>query len=97
MREQVWCVFQKLAGERCPTLSAVCASRDVADTMAERGRLEQAAAGDEGCEWSVSAWSVLDGELGEIENIEQISHVLDPMRDGVARPPEPGAAGEPAE
>ena len=31
MSQKVWCVFQKLPGESCPALSAVCVSREVAE------------------------------------------------------------------
>jgi hypothetical protein len=33
--------------------------------------------------WTVECWSVLDTEVGQINSIQQISDVMDPMRDGV--------------
>jgi hypothetical protein len=36
--------------------------------------------------WTVSRWDVLDGGMREIEQIQQISDVMDPMRDGVSVP-----------
>jgi hypothetical protein len=95
MHAQVWCVFQRLPDERCPTLAAVCVSRAVAERVADLGRQEHAGESGGASEWSVSAWTVLDSELSEMEEIGHISHVLDPMREGLALPPDGQGRGEP--
>jgi hypothetical protein len=85
--DTVWCVFQRLPGERCATLVAVCVSEAAAARVVELERGEQTD-DDAGTEWSVSAWSVLGEALDGVHDVTQISHVLDPMRVGLAVPPE---------
>lgn len=95
MAEQVWCVFHKLPHESCPTLSAVCRSPEVAEALVESSRRDAAADGDDGGEWRIHAWVVLDAEQErEVERAGQISHVLDPMREGTI-PPSDGASDNP--
>jgi hypothetical protein len=88
MAERVWCVFQKLPGERCPTLSAICASASTAAELVALSQREEESSGARRSEWSVTAWTVLRDEVAQIEDIDHISHVLDPMRDGLADPPD---------
>lgn len=90
MAETVWCVFQRLGGEGCPTLAAVCASRAAAERIV--------ALGGEGGDWTIGAWSVVREEGGEMEEIEEIgmmSDALDPWRAG-AQPPEGEGEGRSA-
>lgn len=75
MARTVWCVFQRLEGESCPTLAAVCGSRDVAERLVADGE------GEAG-EWTISAWSVVETELPDIQEIDQMSDALDPWRAG---------------
>jgi hypothetical protein len=92
MGDTVWCVFQKLPEEKCPTLSAVCRTRGVAEALVESSRREAKESGEPDGEWIVREWTVLDRKAErQAERIEQISHVLDPMRAGEAA----GAEGEP--
>lgn len=87
MGETVWCVFQKLPNEKCPTLSAVCRTHAVAEAVCESSRREAQGSGEPEGEWLIREWSVLDEEAErQAEEADQISHVLDPMRAGVAVP-----------
>lgn len=88
MTETVWCVFQKLPGDRCPSLSAICSSERAAQAMVEMNRREQQEMGEAEGEWSFSRWSVLDQEVQQLESADQISHVLGPMRGAIAIPPD---------
>jgi hypothetical protein len=86
MARTVWCVFQRLPTESCPLLSAVCASREVADALVRVSEKEEQEQGRPPSAWTISRWDVLEGGVEEIEEIQQISGVLDPMRDGVSVP-----------
>ena len=86
MPTMVWCVFQRLPEEKCPSLSAVCASAEIAEELVELNRREQRDAGEPEGEWTLSPWTVLDQKIGEVDEADRISHVLDPMRAGVAVP-----------
>lgn len=92
MDRTVWCVFQKLPDERCPSLAAVCGSREVAQQVVqlseEQERMQGVAVPSE---WTLGEWSVLQGEVGEIQDIQQMSHILDPQREGVLEPTGPDA------
>jgi hypothetical protein len=91
MNEQsVCCVFQRLPGERCPSLAAICATRAVADDLVRMSEDEERQQGKPASVWTVETWSVLDGEVAKIGDIQQISDVMDPMRDGVL----PESAGD---
>ena len=81
----VWCVFQRLPGEKCPSLAAVCRSRAVAEMVCESSRREAGDSGEPESEWSIAEWTVLDARTERrAERADQISHVLDPMRAGLA-------------
>jgi hypothetical protein len=82
----VWCVFERLPEERCPALTAVCASIEVAEELVELGRREKEADGEPPGEWTVTPWTVLDRQVARIDRADQISHVLDPMRGALAYP-----------
>jgi hypothetical protein len=83
MEGTVWCVFQRLPNEKCPSLAAVCRSRAVADALCESSRREGVAAGEPASDWTVQEWTVLDRSAERrAERADQISHVLDPMRAG---------------
>ena len=88
MADIVWCVFQRLPGEDCPKLAAVCASAEAAESLVALSRREQAQMGEAPGEWSAERWSVLRGDMGGIEAADQISHALDPMREATAIPPD---------
>jgi hypothetical protein len=88
MPETVWCVFQKLPGDSCPTLSAICGSERAAQAMVEMNQREQREMGEAEGEWTFSRWSVFDQEVGQLESADQISHVLGPMRGAIAIPPD---------
>ncbi len=88
MAETVWCVFQKLPGDHCPTLSAICGSERAAQAMVEMNQREQQEMSEAEGEWTFSRWSVLDHEVQSLESADQISHVLGPMRGAIAIPPE---------
>ena len=92
MTRKVWCVFQRLPGESCPALSAVCASREVAEEVVRLSEADDRGQGRPESAWSIGAWGVLDGDVGEIANVQQISDVLDPMRTGTLPPEETGDA-----
>jgi len=96
MGRTVWCVFQKLPGESCPGLAAVCGSREVADELVEVSERDEREQGRPASTWTVSAWSVLDGDVGKIDDIQHISDVMDPMRMGAIpeEEEEPGNAEE---
>ncbi|MDB4948360.1 MAG: hypothetical protein JWM27_1009 [Gemmatimonadetes bacterium] len=79
----VWCVFQRLPGERCPSLAAICRTRAVADELVRGSEEDDRQQGKPASTWSVEQWSVLDGELKAIGDIRQISDVMDNMREGV--------------
>jgi hypothetical protein len=84
MAGTVWCVFQKLPDEKCPSLSAVCRTRSVADATVESSRREERGSGLPESEWIIQEWTVMDRKTEhDAEQAEQISHVLDPMRAGV--------------
>jgi hypothetical protein len=82
----VWCVFERMPHEKCPALSAVCASPQVAEELVELSRREKEADGEPPSDWTVTPWTVLDRQVGKIETADQISHVLDPMRGALAYP-----------
>lgn len=90
MSQKVWCVFQKLPGESCPSLSAVCASREVARMSEEDDREQERPPST----WSIAAWGVLDGDVAEMRGVQQISDSLDNMRAGAI--PADEAEDEPA-
>jgi hypothetical protein len=79
-------VFERLPNEKCPALTAVCASAEVAEELCELSRREKAADGEPAGEWSVTPWTVLHRNVGRIDRADQISHVLDPMRGALAYP-----------
>lgn len=84
MAGTVWCVFQKLRDEKCPSLSAVCRTRAVAHATVESSRREEQGSGLPASEWIIQKWTVMDRKTEhDAEQAEQISHVLDPMRAGV--------------
>ncbi|MBV9772610.1 MAG: hypothetical protein JO040_01585 [Gemmatimonadetes bacterium] len=82
MAHKVWCVFQRLPGENCPALSSVCASREVAEAVAEMSEKDEREQGIEPSAWTVRSWDVLDGDTRQMADVLQISDVLDPMRAG---------------
>jgi len=86
MAKTVWCVFERLPEEKCPALTAICASIEVAEELVELGRREKEADGEPAGEWSVTPWTVLDRQVRRIDSADQISHVLDPMRGALAYP-----------
>lgn len=95
MAEAVWCVFQKLEGEDCGRLAAVCASPEAARALVELSRSEHEQTGDAPGEWSVQRWALLQADIGGMEAADQLSHLLDPMRHAAAVPaPEASAPGE---
>lgn len=94
MAQKVWCVFQRLPGEGCPALAAVCASREVAEEVARMSEDDDREQGRPASAWSISAWGVLDGEVAEMRGLQQISDALDPMRAGVLPPEEAEEAPE---
>ena len=87
MAHKVWCVFQRLPNEKCPTLSAICRTRAVAEAVCESSRRDAEGTGDAESQWTISEWTVLDRRAEhEVDEAAQISHVLDNMRAGVAVP-----------
>ncbi|HEX7239823.1 MAG TPA: hypothetical protein VF263_06130 [Longimicrobiaceae bacterium] len=82
MSRKVWCVFQRLPGESCPALSAVCATRAAADELVRISAGDEEEQGRPRSAWTVSAWGVLDGDVAGIADAQQLSDVLDPMRAG---------------
>lgn len=92
MAQRVWCVFQKLPGESCPSLAAVCASRGVAEEVARMSEDDDREQGRPASEWTISAWGVLDGDVGAVREAQRISDALDPMRAGALPPEETGDA-----
>lgn len=82
MAQKVWCVFQKLPGESCPALSAVCASREVADEVARMSEEDDRQQERPPSAWTVSAWGVLEGDVAEMRGVQQISDSLDNLRAG---------------
>ena len=98
MGDVVWCVFQRLLGEECPRLAAVCASREAAESQVALSHREQEEMGESPGEWTVQRWSVLEADVGPMEAADQISHALNGVRDAIAAPPgeeEGGAGSEP--
>jgi len=93
MAKTVWCVFERLPHEKCPALSAVCASAEVAEEMCEMARREKEADGEPESEFTVTPWTVLDRQVHKINRADQISHVLDPMRGALAWPAASGLDG----
>jgi hypothetical protein len=89
MPKTVWCVFERLPNEKCPALSAVCASAEVAEEMVELARREKESDGEPAGEMTVTPWIVLDRQVNRIDRADQISHVLDPMRGALAHNPAP--------
>ena len=89
MASMVWCVFQRLPQEKCPTLSAVCASAEVAEEVVELSRREKRDDGEPEGDWSISPWTVLEGHMQSVDSADRISHVLDPMRGALAFPAPP--------
>ena len=81
--QTVCCVFQRLPGERCPSLAAICATRQVADELARMSEEDERQQGKPASVWTVETWSVLDGGIDAIGDIQQISDVMGPMRTGV--------------
>lgn len=94
MSAAVWCVFQRLPGESCAALAAVCASREAADALVALSHREQEEMGEQPGEWTVQRWSVLGGDLKGIADADRISHLLAPLRDAEAEPPAPSSAPE---
>ena len=86
MATSVWCVFQKLPGESCPALAAVCASAEAADALVELSRREQEQMGEAPGEWMIQKWGVLTRDVHDIEDADQISHVMTPLREAIADP-----------
>jgi hypothetical protein len=86
MAKTVWCVFERLPNETCAALTAVCASPEVAEELCEMSRREKEADGEPAGDWSVTPWTVLDRNVKRIDQADQISHVLDPMRGALAYP-----------
>jgi hypothetical protein len=89
MSKHVWCVFQKLPGDACPTLSSICVSRRVAEEVIRLSREEgMGRPGDDArdAEWSVRPWAVVEEETGSVRDAGRISRVLDPRRAGLADP-----------
>jgi hypothetical protein len=81
--QSVCCVFQRLPGEKCPSLAAICSTDSVAQELVRMSEEEERQQGKPASVWTVESWSVLDGEIGKIGGIQQISDVMDPMREGV--------------
>jgi hypothetical protein len=92
MVDSVWCVFQRLPGEECPRLAAVCASREAAESQLALSHREQEEMGEAPGEWTVQRWSVLEADVRQVEAADQISHALTGVRDALVEPP----AAEPA-
>lgn len=88
MAEKVWCVFQRLPGEGCSTLSAVCATRGVAEEVVRLSEEDEREQGRPASAWTIGAWGVLAGDVGPIGDIQHLSDVLDPMRAGSIPPEE---------
>lgn len=82
MGQTVWCVFQKLPGEPRPVLSAVCARQEVAESVVRLGEEDERVRRLPPSTWSCNEWSVLDGDLAEVEEIQRMSEALDPLRAG---------------
>jgi hypothetical protein len=82
MSQKVWCVFQRLPGESCPALSAVCASREVAGEVARMSAEDDRRQERAPSAWTIAAWGVLDGDVAELQGVQQISGSLDNMRAG---------------
>jgi hypothetical protein len=83
MSRQIWCVFQKLPDEECPRLASLCATREIAQEIVrlEGGSLEPR---DGGAVWTIQPWSVVEGEIQSLADVEAISRHLDPLREGIA-------------
>lgn len=94
MAQKVWCVFQKLPGESCPALSAVCASREVAEEVARMSEEDDRQQERPASTWTIAAWGVLEGDVAEMRGVQQISDSLDNMRAGAI--PADEAEDEPA-
>jgi len=86
MAKTVFCVFERLPHEKCPSLAAICASAEVAEEMVEMSRREKEADGDPESEFTITPWTVLDRQVRKIDRADMISHVLDPMRGALAYP-----------
>ena len=87
MGDVVWCVFQRLPGEECPRLAAVCASREAAESQVALSHREQEEMGESAGEWTVERWSLLEADVRPMEAADQISHALTGVRDALAEPP----------
>jgi hypothetical protein len=86
MAKTVFCVFERLPHEKCPSLAAICASAEVAEEMVEMSRREKEADGEPESEFTITPWTVLDRQVRKIDRADMISHVLDPMRGALAYP-----------
>jgi hypothetical protein len=82
MAQKVWCVFQKLPGENCPALSAVCASRELAEEVARMSEDDDREQERPPSAWTISAWGVLEGGVAEMRDVQQISDSMDNLRAG---------------
>jgi hypothetical protein len=99
MAKTVFCVFERLPHEKCPTLAAICASAEVAEEVVEMSRREKEADGEPESEFTITPWTVLDRQVRKIDRADMISHVLDPMRGALAYPAanaDPDDGDEPA-
>ena len=92
MAQKVWCVYKKLPGESCPALSAVCASREVAEEVARMSEEDDREQERPPTTWTVSVWGVLDGGVAEMRGVQQISDSLDNLRAGAIPPDDAEAA-----
>jgi hypothetical protein len=87
MTKHVWCVFQKLPGDPCPTLSSICASRRVAEEVIRLSRedgMGNPGTDAEDAEWSIRPWTVVEEETDALRDAARIGRVLDPGRAGLA-------------
>jgi hypothetical protein len=89
----VWCVFQRLPGEACPRLAAVCASPEAAESQVALSHREQEEMGESQGEWTIERWSVLEADVKEVEAADRISHALTGVRDALAVPPDEEEGG----
>jgi len=96
MADAVWCVFQRLPGEDCPRLAAVCATREAAENQVALSHREQEQMGESPGEWTIQRWSVLEEDVRSMEEADQISHALTGVRDAIAAPPADEDDGAPS-
>lgn len=97
MAQKVWCVFQRLPGESCPALSAVCASREVAEEVARMSEDDDREQERPPSAWTISAWGVLEGGVEEMRGAQRISDALDNLRAGAISREEADAEPAPAD